>query len=289
MSKFTKGGRNLSKSDALIESRSLRESVIDRTDVLDKVKKLVMLPDDLHISVEMAASYFEVSKSTIEAVIHDHRDEVESDGLKVLRGEELTCFKQVANISKRARAFTIIPRRAVLRIGMLLRDSKVAKTVRDYLLNVEEVARKETPQVIDKAAEFEMKRLRAEAMLKNAKVREAKLIMQMTEKFKDKLSSESIEALIGTATAIITDSPVLPAPKIEKTYTAEEIARELGTTSNMIGRMANKLGLKTAKYGYNILGKSKYSEKQVPQFIYNELGRQELIKAYKEKEKTVSS
>ncbi|MDT2293248.1 hypothetical protein P7H15_10920 [Paenibacillus larvae] len=33
---------------ALIESKTLRES-IDRTEVLDKVKKLSMLPDDVNI------------------------------------------------------------------------------------------------------------------------------------------------------------------------------------------------------------------------------------------------
>lgn len=279
----------MGKSDALIESKSLRESVIDRTDVLDKVKKLFMLPDDLHISVEMAAEYYEVGIRAITSLIHDNRDELESDGLRIIRGNELISFKEMGVVGKKAAGFTIIPRRAVLRMGMLLRDSEVAKRVRDYLLNVEGVARKEIPQSINDAAELEMKRVRAEAMLKNAKVREAKLIMQMTEKFKDKLSRESVEALIGAATAIITDSPMLPAPKIEKTYTAEEIARELETSSNMIGRLANKLGLKTAKYGYSILGKSKYSDKQVPQFIYNETGRQELIKAFQQKEKTVSS
>ncbi|WP_052292924.1 phage antirepressor KilAC domain-containing protein [Desulfofarcimen acetoxidans] len=41
---------------------------------------------------------------------------------------------------KYAPSLTIIPRRAILRIGMLLRDSEVAKTVRSYLLNVEERA-----------------------------------------------------------------------------------------------------------------------------------------------------
>ncbi|MEV2286461.1 hypothetical protein ABNB59_17725 [Paenibacillus larvae] len=125
-------------SSALIESKSLRESVIDRTEVLDKVKKLSMLPDDIHISVEMAANYYEVPRKTLEATIQDNREELESDGLRILRGDELTCFKQVANIGNKTRAFTIIPRRAVLRIGMLLRDSQVARSVRDHLLNIEE-------------------------------------------------------------------------------------------------------------------------------------------------------
>ncbi|MEV2909174.1 hypothetical protein ABNF65_11120 [Paenibacillus larvae] len=124
-------------SSALIESKTLRESVIDRTEVLDKVKKLSMLPDDLHISAEMAANYYEVHEDAIEKVIRSNREELEADGLRVLKGERLSAFKAESGIKSRAASFTIIPRRAVLRIGMLLRDSRVARSVRDHLLNVE--------------------------------------------------------------------------------------------------------------------------------------------------------
>ncbi|MEV2324784.1 hypothetical protein ABNE47_21195, partial [Paenibacillus larvae] len=124
-------------SSALIESKTLRESVIDRTEVLDKVKKLSMLPDDVNISVEMAAKYYEVGKETINSVIKVNRNELESDGLKVLTGAELMSLKDMGVIGKNTVSFTIIPRRAVLRIGMLLRDSQVARSVRDHLLNVE--------------------------------------------------------------------------------------------------------------------------------------------------------
>ncbi|MEV2286397.1 hypothetical protein ABNC10_16470 [Paenibacillus larvae] len=124
-------------SSALIESKSLRESVIDRTEVLDKVKKLSMLPDDVNASMELVAEFYEVPKQTVNSLIHDNREELESDGLKVLTGGELNSFKELGVIGKNTSAFTIIPRRAVLRIGMLLRDSQVARSVRDHLLNVE--------------------------------------------------------------------------------------------------------------------------------------------------------
>jgi hypothetical protein len=130
----------MTKSDAFIESKSLRESVIKHTEVLDKVKGLVMLPDDLHVTVQLAADYFEISDKTIESLIFDNKEELESDGLKVLSGDELSSFKKESQISSRAASLTIIPRRAVLRMGMLLRDSEVAKQVRTYLLNIEEEA-----------------------------------------------------------------------------------------------------------------------------------------------------
>jgi len=141
----------MSRSDSLIESKSLRESVINRTDVLDKVKALATLPDDLHISVEMAATYYEVSPKAIESLIFDNKKELESDGMAVLVGERLSSFKEDCQISSRASSFTIVPRRAILRIGMLLRDSVIAQRVREYLLNVEQIARTEATEVIKKA------------------------------------------------------------------------------------------------------------------------------------------
>jgi hypothetical protein len=120
------------------ESQSMREDYISKDYVLDNVKGLVFLPDNINVTTEMVANYYEVPEGTIKSLIFDHKDEVESDGLKVLSGEELSSFKKLCQISSRAKALVIIPRRAILRIGMLLRDSEVAKKVRTYLLNIEE-------------------------------------------------------------------------------------------------------------------------------------------------------
>ncbi|GEC08166.1 hypothetical protein SSP24_58210 [Streptomyces spinoverrucosus] len=35
---------------ALLESKTLRDSVLDRTDVLDRVKALSLLPDGMHVT-----------------------------------------------------------------------------------------------------------------------------------------------------------------------------------------------------------------------------------------------
>ncbi|MEI7027574.1 hypothetical protein [Paenibacillus sp. y28] len=125
------------KGDSLVESKALREAHMSRIEVLDKVKKLMLLPDDLHANIEMTATFYEVGKEAINSLIKDNREELESDGLKVLTGTELMSFKDMGLISKNTAAFTIIPRRAILRIGMLLRDSQVARAVRDRLLDVE--------------------------------------------------------------------------------------------------------------------------------------------------------
>ncbi|AEJ44358.1 hypothetical protein TC41_2459 [Alicyclobacillus acidocaldarius subsp. acidocaldarius Tc-4-1] len=138
-------------TDLLLEVRELRDRLADRTDVLEKVKALTLLPDDLHATVALVASYYEVPKKAIDSLILDHRDELEQDGLRTISGAELISFKEMGVVPKNTASLTIVPRRAILRIGMLLRDSQVAKTVRTYLLNVEEEARIEAPQVVDRA------------------------------------------------------------------------------------------------------------------------------------------
>lgn len=268
------------KSDALLESKTLRESVINRTEVLDRVKKLTMLPDDLHVTIEMAANYYEVGSDAIESVIRRHRDELESDGLKVLRGREARIFFASVNMTEpKITVVTIIPRRALLRIGMLLRDSVVARQVREYLLNVEEIARKDAPAIIDEATKLQLQKQRAEAMLINAKTRAFRTLMKVVNN--KQLSAVAVELFGITALEQLTGKPVEYRPQIEKTYTATEIAKELGVTANKIGKIANAHGLKTAEYGITVLDKSRYSDKQVPNFRYNEKGRQKLIELVK--------
>jgi Holliday junction resolvase-like predicted endonuclease len=58
-----------------------------------------------------------------------------------LAGTELTSFKEVSGIQSRSRSLALYPRRAVLNIAMLLRDSDVARQVRVYLLDMEYLAR----------------------------------------------------------------------------------------------------------------------------------------------------
>ncbi|MCT9144382.1 hypothetical protein [Streptomyces violarus] len=65
---------------ALLESPTLRSSVLDRTDVLDRVKTLTLLPDGMHVTTAMVATYFNVTVETIRALVHDHRAEPKRAG-----------------------------------------------------------------------------------------------------------------------------------------------------------------------------------------------------------------
>ncbi|MGX5214103.1 restriction endonuclease [Streptomyces violaceus] len=126
---------------ALLESPTLRCSVLDRTDVLDRVKTLTLLPDRMHVTTAMVATYFNVTVETIRALVHDHRAELEASGYRVLTGTELSYLKQLSGIQSRTRSLALFSRRAVLNIAMLLRDSEVARQVRVYLLDMEYLAR----------------------------------------------------------------------------------------------------------------------------------------------------
>ncbi|MET8648543.1 phage antirepressor KilAC domain-containing protein [Nocardia aurea] len=124
----------------LTSARTERDALADRTDVLDKIGVLRALPDDMHVTTEMVAEFYEVPQETVRSLVLDNRDELESDGYRVTtRSAFVSSFGELSNLDPRARQIALFPRRAVLRVGMLLRDSVVARKVRDMLLDVEAV------------------------------------------------------------------------------------------------------------------------------------------------------
>ncbi|WP_405871052.1 restriction endonuclease [Streptomyces sp. NBC_00005] len=126
---------------ALLESKTLRGSVLERTDVLDRVKALSLLPDGMHVTTAMVAAYFQVRVKAIRSLVMDHRAELEANGYHVLTGTELSAFKALSGIQSRTPSLALFSRRAVLNVAMLLRDSEVARQVRVYLLDMEYLAR----------------------------------------------------------------------------------------------------------------------------------------------------
>lgn len=134
------------QESALTESRTLRAQYADRTDVLAKVKALPLMPDDLHATTEMVASYYDVSVSTIESLVAANRRELAQNGRQVLTGvvlqEFAAPFGGVANLglSSKIRSLAVFSRRAILNVGQLLTESPIARAVRTYLLDVEDIA-----------------------------------------------------------------------------------------------------------------------------------------------------
>lgn len=129
----------------LTESRTMRAATVERTDVLTKVKTLALLPDGVHATTELVAGFYEADAETIKKLVQRNRDELTENGLRVVRGAELTGFVRdslsLTNaVDSKARALTLFTRRTVLNVGQLLTGSEVAHRVREYLLNVEESA-----------------------------------------------------------------------------------------------------------------------------------------------------
>jgi len=140
------------KEEDLLENGDVRERMLNErnTEILDKVKDIVWLGEKNKVSINQVARYYEVGLEAVKSMIKRNGDELKEDGIKVVKKKELKEIKgkvqdepQLDSLYeelKYTRSLTIFPRRAVLRVGMLLRDSEIAKTVRSYLLNIEEQA-----------------------------------------------------------------------------------------------------------------------------------------------------
>ena len=142
----------------LIEQKDLRQQYIDRIDVLEKVKALVMLPDVELMTVVQIADFYEVDIDVIQRIYQRNKAEITEDGVINLTGKFLTehnvqlrnrtqmngkCeieFNDGTKVILPNRGIKAFSKRAILRIGMLLRDSEVAKDVRTQLLNTFENA-----------------------------------------------------------------------------------------------------------------------------------------------------
>lgn len=150
----------------LLEKKDLREKVIGRTEILDKVGELLLLPNTEYGTTEQVADYYKVTTRCIEELISEHKEELISDGFglrkaddfitelnfgnKVIkqRGKFLVQISKDKALSFAPRGVNLFPKRAILRIGMLLRDSEVAKEVRTRLLDIIQDTEKQSPEII---------------------------------------------------------------------------------------------------------------------------------------------
>ena len=85
-----------SKSNKYAESVTLRNEVVEtcNVDFLDKIKAVEYLNEDMILTVDQVANYYETSRDSISTIIKRNRDEFENDGMVVLTGQELKDFKR---------------------------------------------------------------------------------------------------------------------------------------------------------------------------------------------------
>ena len=137
----------------IIESKETRSQLMERTETLDKVKALFLISGMEVMTTKQVADYFEVGIEAIQSVYKRNKEEIDSDGTMIKKPSDfrVSNLNNLKNNKRGTSVFqledgTIIEiqnygikcfsRRAILRIAMLLRDSRVAQEVRTQLLNV---------------------------------------------------------------------------------------------------------------------------------------------------------
>ena len=145
-------------NDNIINDRSVRDRCAGHYEVLEKVKDLLLLPGTELMSVNQVADYYEVTPEYIKAVYGSNRNEINSDGTTIISRDYYTdngskinitsvdrkqtsvtyTFEDGQSVTINNRGLKAFSKRAVLRIGMLLQQSQIAREVRTQLLNIEE-------------------------------------------------------------------------------------------------------------------------------------------------------
>ena len=144
------------EQENIISDRNMRDKCVGRYEVLERVKELLLLPGTELMSINSVADYYEVSSQRIKDLYTQNKEEIDGDGTSLVKRDfyngsliKKTSVEQkqtsvtytfedgqIVTINNRgSKAFS---KRAVLRIGMLLQQSSVAREVRDQLLNIEE-------------------------------------------------------------------------------------------------------------------------------------------------------
>lgn len=149
----------------LVESATRRNEVMEGVagdekalEAMNKAKALTMAmwQGQAVATSEQLAEFYGVPGETLRTVFRRNREEFQSDGVKVARGKKAIselCF--IMKQSSNTPSLTLWTPRAALRLGMLLRDSEVAKQVRSLLLDIAQSANptKPTPAPRLRAAE----------------------------------------------------------------------------------------------------------------------------------------
>jgi phage antirepressor YoqD-like protein len=128
--------------DKFIEDKGLREKYINKLEVLDKVKKIITLPNTELMTTKMVAEWYEVEFKTIQKLIERNLDELTENGMVFKKYGEIKAEVKTDTLSVLEsiprRGTYIFSKRALLNVGMLLRDSIIARRVRTALLDQQE-------------------------------------------------------------------------------------------------------------------------------------------------------
>lgn len=140
--------------EVLSESKSARELTIsERTnenaiDLLNKAKALVMAvwQGSGRATTEQVAEYYNAPIKTIQNLLNTNREEF-ADEVENVTGEELRQARLVFSLPSSTSNINLWSPRGMLRVGLMLTKSAVAKNVRDVVLNVVESTQPQRPHL----------------------------------------------------------------------------------------------------------------------------------------------
>lgn len=145
-------------------NKELRETCMEQVDALEKVKKLFLIPGMEVMTTKQVAEYFQVDSETIQKVYQRNKAELDLAGATLKSLADFELDKAPVQSNKRGvttfqisegnyievsnRGVKCFTQKAILRIAMLLRDSEIAKEVREQLIadGAEAVAGFEEPK-----------------------------------------------------------------------------------------------------------------------------------------------
>ncbi len=143
--------------DNIIMTKEERAAMLERVEVLQKVKALLLIPRLFMATTQQVADFFEVEVDAVRKCYQRNRDELDANGTVLLTLSEVDerTGQDVQSVKMRAKrlycvddvyfeanncATRMFPPRAILNMAMLLPNSRVAKEVRNQLLNIAENA-----------------------------------------------------------------------------------------------------------------------------------------------------
>lgn len=239
----------------LVTNKDLREELIGKVEVLDKVGTLLLLDELDMATVEMVAEYYGVTVEVVKMCVKNNRDEIENDGYSTYKSKDIE--DMLSHVSKNilltrnkanfkvmdeegnvilsggGRGVALFPKRAILRIGMLLRDSEVAKEVRTQLLNVVEVVKENNDEMLVQEIDKE-KQLYMNIMFATNETERAIAInehLKYMNRYKEK--AKRYEEIYNS----------------EKIYTVTEVAKDLGMSARKLNAILNNLGIQYRQNG----------------------------------------
>lgn len=174
------------------------------------------------------------------------------------------------NAWNRAKHIYLLSERGYAKLLKILDDDKawdIYDQLVDNYFNMRVAIKNNEPSLVQQR--------RLSIMEDNAATRKASIMYKIAMATDSKTSSQY---LLSLAAKELTGEMTIPYMK-KKEYSAEDVGKKLGITSNKVGRIANQIDIKAEQPGQNEYGrwgnsKSRYSSKDVPQWLYSEKGLQ---------------